>query len=615
MWSEETYELFGIDPKTPLLYESWRDTLHPDDRERTDVAAREAMERGEDLVVEYRIRHPVRGERWLTSIGRIVDCANRPGYMTGISMDITEHKQAEQALRDSEQRFRHMADALPVLIWVSDVTKACAWFNQYWLNFTGRPMQELLGDGWVQDVHKDDLARCLHDYTTQFDARQSFVTEYRLRRHDGEYRWVEDSGIPWFAPSGEFVGYIGACVDFTDRKQAEDRLRLLAADLSDAARHKDEFLAMLAHELRNPLAPIHNSVQLLRLTGGNPQAVQTAAGMLERQVGQMVRLVEDLLDINRLSRGKIELRRARVEVTSIINNAVEAVRSQPQWSDRDFRVSSPPQPIFLNADPIRLGQVVGNLLNNACKFTDNGGRVEVELERDSADVVIRVRDNGIGIAADQVPRIFDMFAQVDSSLERQQSGLGIGLTLVKHLVEMHGGAVEARSAGIDQGSEFIVRLPNLPETTNLTPSQTAGAAPTLTPSRRILVVDDNRDAASSLARLLQLAGHETRLAHDGVEAVTAAAAFKPDVALLDIGLPELNGYDAAQAIRAQPSGMDIVLVALTGWGQEEDRRRSKSAGFDVHMVKPVDYPALTKLLASLPRDRSSRLTKHEPGRG
>ena len=329
-WSEETYELFGVDPQTPLVYESWRNALHPDDRERADAAARRAMDGGHDFAVEYRVRHPVRGERWLTSIGRIVDPAQRPGYMTGIAMDITEGKRAEQALREVEQRFRQLADALPVLVWVSDVSKACTWFNKCWLDFSGRPLEELVGDGWVEDVHPDDRARCMSIYATHFDARQPFAMEYRLRRHDGEYRWVEDDGTPWFDSNGKFVGYVGSCVDFTDRKRAEDTLRQLAADLADAARRKDEFLATLAHELRNPLAPIQNAVQILALAGGNPQAVPAATDMLGRQVRQMVRLVDDLLDVSRISRGKIELRRGRVGLASVIDQAVETVRPLAQ---------------------------------------------------------------------------------------------------------------------------------------------------------------------------------------------------------------------------------------------------------------------------------------------
>jgi CheY-like chemotaxis protein len=309
--------------------------------------------------------------------------------------------------------------------------------------------------------------------------------------------------------------------------------------------------------------------------------------------------VDDLLDVSRISRGTIELRWARIELASAVNHAVEATHSLARCSEHDLTVTLPPQPVYVNADPTRLAQVVGNLLNNACKFTDKGGRIWLTVEREGQEAVIRVRDTGIGIAAEELPRIFDMFMQVDTSLERSVSGLGIGLSLVKNLVEMHGGTVEVHSAGVGQGSEFVVRLPIMVESTEPPSPEPTESKPTITTARRILVVDDNQDSATSLATLLKLTGHDTHTAHDGVAAVEAAASIKPDVVLLDIGLPKLNGYEVARKIRQQPWGKTMVLVALTGWGQEEDRQRSKEAGFNSHMVKPVDYAALTKILAEL----------------
>jgi len=424
-----------------------------------------------------------------------------------------------------------------------------------------------------------------------------------------------------------------AIEDITDRKQAEESLR-------EADRRKNEFLAMLAHELRNPLAPIRNAVEILRLAEGNEEAIQSASAMMERQIGQMVRLVDDLLDVSRISRGKIELCTGFIDWASSVNHAVEAARSLCESKGLNLTVTLPSQPVYLNADPVRLAQVVGNLLNNACKFSDKGGRIWLTAEvvasgewragseksaehgdgsakllgiegRDARTealkppppsplaaphAVIRVRDTGIGIAADQLPRIFDMFTQVDTSLERTRSGLGIGLTLAKNLVELHGGTLEVHSAGLGQGSEFVVRLPILTETPQPPPPEPAVSEPTT--ALRILVVDDNLDSAKSLTMMLDLTGNETCAAYDGLEAVEAAATFRPDVILLDIGLPELNGYDVARRIREQPWGKKMVLVALTGWGQEEDRRRAHEAGFNHHLTKPVDPSTLKKLLAS-----------------
>jgi two-component system, chemotaxis family, CheB/CheR fusion protein len=319
--------------------------------------------------------------------------------------------------------------------------------------------------------------------------------------------------------------------------------------------------------------------------------------MMQRQVEQMVRLLDDLLDVSRISRGEIELRREPVDLASIVDHAVEAVRSLCEKMDHELTVTLPPQPIYLNADPSRLAQVVGNLLNNACKFTERGGRIRLNVEREGEQALIRVQDTGIGIATEQLPRIFEMFMQADTSFERSRDGLGVGLTLVKSVVEMHDGTVEARSAGVGRGTEFIVRLPLLSALLPPQPREPSGIQLVATVPRRILVVDDDRDSAESLAMLLQLTGHEAHIAHDGPEAVEKAATFQPDVILLDIGLPGLNGYEAARRIRDQQRHEDLTLVALTGWGQDEDRDRSREAGFDAHMTKPVDFTALAKLLA------------------
>ncbi|MGH9897155.1 MAG: hybrid sensor histidine kinase/response regulator, partial [bacterium] len=311
---------------------------------------------------------------------------------------------------------------------------------------------------------------------------------------------------------------------------------------------------------------------------------------MERQIGQIVRLVDDLLDVSRITRGKIELRKGRIELAPVLTQAVEAARLLVQSMEHELTVTVPPQPVYLDADPVRLIQVIGNLLNNACKFMDKGGRITLTVEQQGQQAVIRVRDGGIGIAAHQLPRIFEMFTQIDTSLERSVSGLGIGLMLVKSLVEAHGGKVEARSDGLGHGSEFVVRLPILVETPK-PPSRPTVSEPTAAMGRRILIVDDNQDGAESLAMLLQLGGHETHMAHDGLEAVEAAERFRPDAMLLDIGLPKLNGYEVCRRIRAQPWGKNMVLVAVTGWGQEEDRHKSREAGFNIHIVKPVDPAA------------------------
>jgi PAS domain S-box-containing protein len=407
-------------------------------------------------------------------------------------------------------------------------------------------------------------------------------------RKDGTTVEVSLTVSPMKDASGRVIGASKTARDITDRKRAD-------AELREADRRKSEFLAILAHELRNPLAPIRNALEILRLTldqkGERPEIA-----VLDRQVGHVVRLVDDLLDLSRVSRGRIELRRKVVELAGIVNDAVEAVRPLSEEMCHELTVTRAAQRTHVNADPVRMVQVLGNLLSNACKFTDRGGRIRLIVEREGSQAVIRVQDSGIGIPSEQLARIFEMFAQVDASLERARGGLGIGLTLVKYLVEAHGGTVEARSAGVGQGSEFIVRLPVVPAPRPSPSPGPSGTGREQTIRRRILVVDDNRDATETLGKVLELGGHEVHTAHDGLEAVEAAARLQPDAVLLDIGLPGLNGYDAARRIREQPGGESTLLVALTGWGQPEDRRRAEEAGFDAHLVKPVNHANLAKLL-------------------
>jgi signal transduction histidine kinase/ActR/RegA family two-component response regulator len=396
--------------------------------------------------------------------------------------------------------------------------------------------------------------------------------------------------------------------DLLERTQGEQ-------DLREADRRKSEFLAMLAHEMRNPLASIHNALEIVRLMGDDAEAVASASAIMDRQVAQLVRVVDDLLDISRISRGRIELRKQRVDLATVIHQAVETVAPMAKHFDQPLTVELPPHPVRLDADPARLTQVFSNLLNNACKYSDPGARIRVAVRTTRGepplpgspgrpgDAVVSVRDEGIGIAADQLARIFELFAQVDSSVERSQGGLGIGLTLVKSLVEQHGGQVEVHSDGPGRGSEFVVRLPLLHEAAAAgAAGDEAGASEGRkkpAAKRRILVVDDNRDSADSLALLLRSAGHETATAYGGEEAVEVAHAFRPDVVLLDLGMPHVNGYEACKLIRSTPWGRDMVIIAQTGWGQDDDRAQTGQSGFQGHLTKPVNQNDLARLLAQL----------------
>lgn len=414
---------------------------------------------------------------------------------------------------------------------------------------------------------------------------------------DGQRVHLLGQAMPLRDELGQVRGAVAAFIDITERKQAEQERERLLEELRDQDKRKDEFLATLAHELRNPLAPLRNGLEVLRMGGLSGEMAEEVRSMMERQLEQMVRLIDDLLDLSRISRGKIELRKERVELAKIVQTALETSRPAIDEAGHELQISVPTGPVYVDADVTRLAQVISNLLNNAAKYTERGGRIRLAVERRGGEVIVTVRDNGIGIPAHMLPHVFDMFTQVDRNLERSQGGLGIGLSIVKRLVEMHGGSVEARSDGHGMGSEFIVRLPVV---LSVTQPQADDAEP-IHPSsrRRILVVDDNRDAAMSLAMMLKVMGNDVKTANDGLEALDVAAVYRPDLILLDIGMPRLNGYETAKQIREQAWGKRIRLVALTGWGQDNDRRKSQDAGFDSHMVKPIDPAALKKLLASI----------------
>ena len=413
-----------------------------------------------------------------------------------------------------------------------------------------------------------------------------FETE---RRHSSGRRiWVSLTISPITDAEGRVIAASKIARDVTRQRQ-------LMEELEAADRKKNEFLATLAHELRNPLAPLGNMIEVLKRADGDARTRALAVTTMERQLRQMVRLVDDLLDLNRITHNRLELRKGVVDLGAIVEQAVDACRPLADAAGHAITVVLPPAPIQLSADPVRLAQVFGNLLNNACKYTQRGGRISAVLARRGDEAFVTVSDTGEGIPPDRLHSIFDMFMQVDAVRERSQGGLGIGLTLVRRLVEMHGGTVEARSAGVGHGSEFVVRLPIVVEARSAAEPR---PAPAVLAPRRILVVDDNRDAASSLAMLLELDGHSIVTAHDGPSAYSAAETHRPDVTLLDIGLPGMDGYEVSRRIRQQPWGRAMTLVALTGWGQAEDRLRTRAAGFDAHLVKPVNYADLMELLGS-----------------
>jgi signal transduction histidine kinase/ActR/RegA family two-component response regulator len=417
--------------------------------------------------------------------------------------------------------------------------------------------------------------------------------EFQDYRKDGSRVWIDARVGPVRDADGRIVGILGVSHDISERKRAEEALR-------EADRRKDEFLAVLAHELRNPLAPLRNGLEVMKLAASDAQAVSQTRAIMERQLGHMVRLIDDLLDVSRITRNKMELRRARVPLAEVVSSAVETARPAIEEAGHVLTVSLPTQRVHLDADLTRLAQVFGNLLSNSAKYTPRGGRIGLSAERKGQEVVVAVSDNGIGIPAESLHNIFAMFSQVDRSIERSTGGLGIGLALVKGLVEMHGGTVTAESPGPGQGSTFRVRLPVLDERAEPLPKSPADEGRRATGRRRrILVVDDNRDSAASMAMMLELTGNEVWTAQDGIEAVELAGTFRPQVILMDVGMPRLNGLEATRRIRQQTWGQATTIIALTGWGQAGDKARSREAGCDGHLVKPVHILDLEKLLAEI----------------
>jgi PAS domain S-box-containing protein len=528
------------------------------------------------------------------TISPIKDEAGRVIAASKIARDVTERKSMEA----ERQKFVTLIENSTDFIGISDLDAVPTYINPAGLRMVGLDGMEEARRVHVADFFfPEDQARIMDEFFPSVVEKGHGEIDVRFRHFKtGQPIWMAFKVLKLTDDDGRAMAFATVSQDVTERRLLQENLRKLAADLSEVDRRKNQFLATLAHELRNPLAPLSNMLQVLKRTGERGPAFPQALAIMERQLGQLVRLVDDLLDLSRITHDRLELRKSRVELGALVHQAAEATRPLADSARHTLRVVDPPGPIYLEADPARLAQVFGNLLNNSAKYTGPGGTIQVQTERHGDEAVVTVEDNGSGIPPEKLESIFEMFTQVDQSLERRQGGLGIGLTLVRRLVQMHGGSVEASSDGDGQGSRFVVRLPVLEA------RAAAGAppAPSEAPprARRILVVDDNEDSATSLAMLLEIAGNKTFIAHDGTAAFAAVERHRPEVVLLDIGLPGLNGYEVCRRIREQPWGRDMVLIALTGWGQDEDRRQSREAGFDGHLVKPVNYTALMELLAN-----------------
>jgi len=543
---------------------------------------------GETMRSDIAVRMKGNNLMWIDlQLAPLRDAAGEITHLIPSATDIS-------ARREYEDHMRLATETTGVGIWEWNFVRGTVRWNAQMFRIYGiAPTQDgfVSCEDWRGALSPEELAQqeALLQDTLQKVGTSS--REFHIRRRDdGQYRTIRSVETVRTDPDGQVQWVVGTNLDVTVQRQMEE-------DLTVAARRKDEFLATLAHELRNPLAPISNSLALMEQANGDAGIFERARTMMERQVAQMVRLIDDLLDVSRITRDQLTLKKERTQLASVINLAVETCQPHCERKAQELRVMLPPTPIFLNADPMRLAQVFGNLLNNAAKFTPKGGRIALVAERHGENAVVTVRDTGIGIEANMQSRVFELFTQVDASHNLSAGGLGIGLALAKRITELHGGSIAVFSEGQGRGSEFVVQLPLMDETSDTATAASPAGTVSAVACRRILVVDDNQDSAESLAALLAMDGHEILVSHDGLDAVAKAAAFRPAVILLDIGLPQLDGYDACRRIREQPGGKDIVMIAMTGWGQADDRRKSKDAGFDSHFVKPVDHAVLVELLS------------------
>jgi PAS domain S-box-containing protein len=596
-WSDEMYRIFGYEPGVEIDYAFFISSVHPDDRALVQNTSRAGIERGDRFEKEFRITRPdgtVRLIQAWTTVER--DAAARATRLRGTCQDITERKLAELEIRQTREQLQVVLDATPALIARYDSGARLVWANKsYAARFGKKPedlvrkhLREIVGEQAVAAI-EPEMCRVLDGETVDVEVEVPYATLGRRSMH-----FV---AAPTFDAQGAPDGCVAVITDDTHRRELERERERALEELKEADRRKDEFLAMLSHELRNPMAPILTAVEVLRLVDPNDaERSATVRAVIERQVGHMKRLLDDLLDVSRVSQGKIELRPEVLDLESVLQQGVEVSRPLITEKHQRLSVTAAGASIFVDADPVRLVQVFGNLLNNAAKYSEPGGSIEVEIAAEDGEGVVRVRDHGAGMSPDMLERAFELFVQDTRSLDRAQGGLGIGLTMVRSLVKMHGGSVRAFSDGPGLGCEIVVRLPRAGEAVRRgrgdEPQATVASA-----SRplRILVVDDNVDAASTLASLLTLLGHDVAVAHDGPGALAKTAGARPELVFIDIGLPGMDGYALASALRA--AGFNrAALIAVSGYGRDEALLRSGQRGFDHHLVKPVDLAALQRII-------------------
>ena len=617
-WNQSATRMFGYEP-SEIIGQPVTVLISPEHIDE-EPAILERLQNGQ-LIEHYETVRKKKDGTLIDvslSVSPIRDANNKIIGASKIARDITRQKRTEEALQASDARFQLMANSAPVLIWISDATKASTWFNKTWFEFTGRTLEEEIGFGWAQNVNLEDLDSCMQIYTASFEARQPFRREYRLGRHDGEWRWVIDTAVPLFeGPNGTFSGYIGSCIDITEfRHAASEREQLLHSErlarneAERLGRMKDEFLATLSHELRTPLNAILGWATLLRRLDAGSIDHLKGLETIERNARAQAQIIGDLLDMSRIISGKVQLDVQPVNLHEVISAGLDAVRPSAEAKRLSIRTTLDSKVGLVRGDANRLQQVLWNLLTNAVKFTPAGGRVDILLERVNSHVEISVEDSGIGIKPEFLAFVFDRFRQADASITRRHGGLGLGLSIVKHLVELHGGSVRVKSPGEGQGSTFIVALPISAARSDDSAHHErpafaeidlfSVALPSLA-GISVLIVDDEPDARALVGRLVEERGASAVVTSSAPEALEALAKQRVDILVSDIGMPDFDGYELIQRIRAFEKHplRNLPAIALTAYARSDDRQRALLAGYQMHLAKPIEPRELIAGIASL----------------